>query len=173
MGTTTNPLDIAAQGASIGQILKWNGTQWAPAADKKNDSDSDPSNEIQSLSLVGNNLTLSTGGGTVSLPINEYYSGPGIDISGSIISNDGDIDPLDDINIGTNAGGDLSGSFPNPKVARLQNNAVSSAIPFTGDVLKFIGGQWQPSHDETNDNDSDPNNEIQSLLLTRKFADPF
>lgn len=29
-GTTANPLDIAQQGATNGQILKWNGTDWAP-----------------------------------------------------------------------------------------------------------------------------------------------
>ncbi len=32
-GTTGSPLELAQQGASSGQILKWNGTSWAPAAD--------------------------------------------------------------------------------------------------------------------------------------------
>lgn len=32
-GTSGNPLKIAQQGASSGQILKWNGTTWAPAND--------------------------------------------------------------------------------------------------------------------------------------------
>jgi hypothetical protein len=32
-GTAGSPLDIAQQGASSGQTLKWNGTSWAPAAD--------------------------------------------------------------------------------------------------------------------------------------------
>ena len=32
-GTSGAPLDIAQQGATTGQILKWNGTQWAPATD--------------------------------------------------------------------------------------------------------------------------------------------
>jgi len=32
-GTVGNELDIARQGASSGQVLKWNGTSWAPAND--------------------------------------------------------------------------------------------------------------------------------------------
>jgi hypothetical protein len=32
-GTAASPLDIAQQGASSGQVLKWNGTSWAPAND--------------------------------------------------------------------------------------------------------------------------------------------
>ena len=30
-GTSTNPLGLAAQGASAGQVLRWNGTAWVPA----------------------------------------------------------------------------------------------------------------------------------------------
>ncbi|MGO3283976.1 MAG: beta strand repeat-containing protein, partial [Mesonia sp.] len=33
-GTAANPLDIAQQGASSGQVLKWNGTTWVPADDE-------------------------------------------------------------------------------------------------------------------------------------------
>ncbi len=32
-GTTTNPLDLAQQGATNGQVLKWNATTWVPGAD--------------------------------------------------------------------------------------------------------------------------------------------
>lgn len=32
-GTTEHPLDIAQQGATTGQILKWDGTDWTPADD--------------------------------------------------------------------------------------------------------------------------------------------
>ena len=32
-GTIGNPLDIAQQGAGIGEVLKWNGISWAPALD--------------------------------------------------------------------------------------------------------------------------------------------
>ncbi|GDX51500.1 hypothetical protein LBMAG27_05470 [Bacteroidota bacterium] len=32
-GTSVSPLGLAQQGASSGQVLKWNGTNWAPGAD--------------------------------------------------------------------------------------------------------------------------------------------
>lgn len=55
-GVTTN-LNLAQQGATSGQVLKWNGTTWAPAADA----------------------------GTT------YTAGTGIDVTGTVISNTGDL----------------------------------------------------------------------------------
>ncbi|MEK2644864.1 tail fiber domain-containing protein [Bdellovibrio sp. BCCA] len=40
------------------------------------------------------------------------------------------------------AGGDLSGTYPNPSVAKIQNVAVASAAPTNGNFLKFDGTQW-------------------------------
>jgi hypothetical protein len=53
--------------------------------------DADPSNEIQALSIAGNQLSLSNGGGTVTLPSGggsgtTYTAGSGIDITGTTIS---------------------------------------------------------------------------------------
>lgn len=114
--------------ASTGQVLKWNGTAWAPANDNGSgtsdiysagtgisitgtspnyvinnagDADDDPTNEIQVLSLNGNKLSLSNGGGMVTLPAgggngNTYTAGPGISITGTApnltINNTGDLD---------------------------------------------------------------------------------
>ncbi|MBK9338678.1 MAG: tail fiber domain-containing protein [Lewinellaceae bacterium] len=120
-GTAGSPLDIAVQGATSGQVLKFNGTTWVPGDDtgganysagagisitgtppnlvisNTGDADNDPANEIQTLSINGPDLTLSNGGGTVTLPTaNNYAAGAGIAITGSApnftIENTGDTD---------------------------------------------------------------------------------
>jgi len=48
------------------------------------------------------------------------------------------------------AGGDLSGTYPNPVVAALQGRAVSAAVPIANDVLTFGGVTWAPAAPVTN-----------------------
>lgn len=44
------------------------------------------------------------------------------------------------------AGGDLSGTYPNPTVDGLQTRPVSAGVPTTGNFLQWTGAQWEP-HD--------------------------
>lgn len=111
-GTGPNPLTLAQQGATTGQVLKWNGSAWVPSNDQSsgtgnnyaggtgitiggvapnfiinNAGDLSNTNELQTLSLNGTQLTLSNGGGSVTLPSggpgNNYAAGTGISITGS------------------------------------------------------------------------------------------
>jgi hypothetical protein len=45
------------------------------------------------------------------------------------------------------AGGDLSGSYPNPTVSALQGSPVSAVAPTTGQVLTWNGSAWTPAQD--------------------------
>jgi hypothetical protein len=86
-----------------------------------------------------------------------YYSTLSDSAGGAIRVGGQDLSALDAryINSGENAGSDLSGTYPNPTVIRLQTRPVSSAAPATGQVLKWNDTQWVPANDTAGGADND------------------
>jgi hypothetical protein len=48
---------------------------------------------------------------------------------------------------GGTAAGDLSGTYPNPAVAKLQGKAVSATAPTANQILKYNGTAWAPANE--------------------------
>ncbi len=79
-----------------------------------------------------------------------YTAGTGINITGGVVANTGDINAADDITVLSNSGGDVSGTFGAITVEALQGNSVSAAAPATDEILKWDGSAWTPSSDSFN-----------------------
>lgn len=118
--TKLQNIGISTTTPSSGQALKYNGTDWAPAAD----------NDAQNLSVSGTTLSIS-GGNSVTLPSGAAYTaGTGISISGTnVIST-------------SNLAGDVTGATNANTVTKIQGIAVSSSTPSSGQVLVYNGTSW-------------------------------
>jgi hypothetical protein len=114
------------------QLLSVPYSMYAKDVQNKDDADADPINEIQTLSISGTNLTLSKGGGTVTLP----SSGGGGDNWGTqvVVSN-----------------ATLAGEGTPSAPLKIAQQSAS-----TGQVLKWNGTTWLPATDETGSGGATP-----------------
>lgn len=114
------------------QLLSVPYAMYAKDVQNKDDADANPTNEIQTLSISGTNLTLSNGGGTVTLP----SSGGGGDNWGTQV-------------VVSNATLDGEGTPAAP--LKLAQQSASN-----GQVLKWNGTNWLPATDETGSGGATP-----------------
>jgi hypothetical protein len=103
-GTGSSPLDIAQQGATSGQTLKWNGTTWVP----DNDNDTDLQ-QIDTFRVNAGNVELSIQRDTQPAktipitsiaPVQAIAAGTGISVSGTstvTVTNTGDLSNTNEI----------------------------------------------------------------------------
>ncbi|WP_413613129.1 tail fiber domain-containing protein [Bdellovibrio sp. HCB-110] len=79
-----------------------------------------------------------TKGGTASIPV----LGISVGTTAGTVAAGNDARFTDSRPPSGTAGGDLSGSYPNPSVAKIQSVAVSSTAPTSGHFFKYDGSQW-------------------------------
>lgn len=122
-----------------GQVLQWNGSEWKPGTVPKDSLDE----------TAGGDLT-----GTFPNPIVAKIQGNPVSstspTSGQVLQWNGSAWTPGAVSVGSisgTAGGDLSGSYPNPIVSKIQGNPVSSNAPVSGQVLKWNGSEWTPGTD--------------------------
>ena len=140
------------------------------AAHELADGDLDNTNEFQTLSQTGNTVTLSDGGGTISVADNDNDSGNEIQtlgITGNTISlsNGGGsvvLPPSSDNQDLTLSGNTLSlTNDPSPvDLSGYLDNTDNQTLSITGNQLNISGGN---SVSLPPDGDSDSNNEIQNI----------
>lgn len=122
-------IELDATGGNNFQVMGTTPLQSVPYAlhaktveiDKVDDADSDPANEIQTITLTGNTLSLSKGGGSVSLPDTGDNWGSQFAITDPTLSGNG------------------TASFP------LGLAQLGAGI---GQVLKWTGMTWMPDNDQ-------------------------
>lgn len=169
--------DVNTSGVSAGQVMKWNGSTWVPGNDNTGasgvpytagpgiaisnnnvitntgDADQDVINELQTLSLVGNTVSLSKNGGSFTLP------------------GDNDNNPSNELQTislnGTTLSLSMNGGSVNLPVGGDGNNTDElQTLSLSGKVLSLSNNGG--SVNLPDDNDNNPANEIQTLSLSGK-----
>ncbi|MCB9232295.1 MAG: tail fiber domain-containing protein [Bacteroidia bacterium] len=122
--------------------------------DAHTDADANPTNELQTLSVSGNQVSLSNGGGTVTVNVNDADSDPTNEIQNLTVTNSG-------VNRTINISGGTGATF---SVADNDNSSSNElqTISKVGSTVTLSNGGGSFT-DDVNDADADPTNELQTL----------
>jgi hypothetical protein len=129
MGLEGHPL--AATTPATNQLLTWNGTAWAPTT---------PASGAGTGVCSANQFVTGVNLGTIPNCVQPAFSG----LSGTV--SPAQLPPAtSSAQGGVQLTQDLAGSAATPKVAGLQGNPVSGAIPAANQVLTWNGTTWAPA----------------------------
>ena len=122
-----------------------NGTNVSVNLSSLNDADSDPTNELQDLSLNGNLLSLSGSSSTVDLSalMNNNTDAQAISLSGNTLA--------------------ISGNSSTVDLSPYLDNTDNQTLSLFGNTLSISGGNSVTLVDNVNDADSNPTNELQTI----------
>ena len=134
---------VSSGAPASGEVLKWDGSQWAPAVDEDTP-------QVTSLPVSGD-VTGTTGATTVGA-LQGRSVGNTAPASGEVLKwNGSSWQPAPDNDTQVSSlplVGDVGGTTDNAVVSGLQGRPVGATAPASGEILKWNGVSWEPAPDE-------------------------
>ncbi len=141
-GTPSNPINLGQNGAALGQIMRWNGTSWAPGS----------VGGTGTVTSITTTLPISGGPITSAGNISLANSGVAPGVYGSALGATVPVITVDAHGLITSASnaiptlaGDATGPIGTTKVVALQGTSVSATPPTLNQVLEYTGTSWTPT----------------------------